>query len=105
MAMDFKRGWMKKIILIFSLWFLYQGISGLWALFRLVQEKKHLEREINVLKAKIAVLERERNFLSSREGIETLARLKLGMKRENEKIIHIMFDTKFEEEIDKNLTE
>lgn len=84
------RGWVKKIIFIFSLWFIYQGISGLWSLYRLGHEKSVLERDISVLKARIAVLEREKEFLSSDEGIENLARVKLGMKRDNEKIIHIV---------------
>ncbi len=74
------RTWLKRIgLALFSLWILYQAGTNLYELYRLHQEEHRLEVEIARLEAKKVVLERRRQFLKSRSGIEILAQKRLGM--------------------------
>ncbi len=74
------RLWLKRIgLALFSAWILYQVGLNLYEIYKLKQEEHHLQVEIARLEAKKVVLERRRQFLKSRRGIEILAQKRLGM--------------------------
>lgn len=80
---------LKSILFILLLgWLFAQGALSLYNYLKMYSLRKKLEKDALLLRARIAVLEREKEFLSSPEGIKTIARLRLGMKEDGERIIY-----------------
>ena len=81
------------IILFFVVWMIFFDTNSVLMHFELNQKIKKLEDQKNYYKKEINKDKASINEIESDSGIEKYAREKLFMKKENEEIFLIEFDT------------
>ena len=81
------------IILFFVIWMIFFDTNSLLMHFELNQKIKKLENQKNYYEEEIRKDKASINEIESDSGIEKYAREKLFMKKENEEIFLIEFDT------------
>ena len=81
------------IILFFVVWMIFFDTNSALMHFELNQKIKKLESQKNYYKEEIKKDKASINEIESDSGIEKYAREKLFMKKENEEIFLIEFDT------------
>ena len=81
------------IILFFVIWMIFFDTNSLLMHFELNQKIKKLENQKNYYQEEIRKDKASINEIESDSGIEKYAREKLFMKKENEEIFLIEFDT------------
>ena len=81
------------IIVFFVIWMIFFDTNSVLMHFELNQKIKKLENQKNYYKKEIKKDKASINEIKSDSGIEKYAREKLFMKKENEEIFLIEFDT------------
>ena len=81
------------IILFFVIWMIFFDTNSVLMHFELNQKIKKLENQKNYYQEEIRKDKASINEIESDSGIEKYAREKLFMKKENEEIFLIEFDT------------